>query len=136
MTKYLKCLCVVLMSCLLMSCGSASSIEDSFSVISELCKANFAPNTKEEYLEVFEKYKNTCIDEDTLAIFFDIGKEVHTNVTITNYNCIYIKSKSGNPEYQATMRVGNGEIYTDIRVRFIVREHKIVNVVIEANDNV
>lgn len=117
-----------------MSCNTSNKMEDSFSIVAELCKANFAPSTKDEYMDVYNKYKNKCIDEQVLTTFFDIGKEVHTNVMIINYNCRYIKSAKGNPEYHATMRVGNGELYSDIKVRFIVNNHKIVNVVIEANN--
>lgn len=117
----------------LTACES-TDIESSFDIISELCKANFAPTTEEEYMEVFNKYKDTCIDERTLTTFFDIGKEVHTNVTMTDYSCKYYKKTDNDYSYyEACMHLSNGSVYTDIRVRFLVKDKKITNVTIYDN---
>lgn len=114
----------------LTGCNKVDRLESSFIIMSELCKGNFAPSTEEEYLETFDKYKNTCIDETLLSTFFNIGKTVHTNVTMSDYSCKYIKYGSSLPKYVAKMRLSNGSVYTDIQVDFIVKDKRIVNVVI------
>lgn len=121
-------LCIVL---LLTGCGRANR-ETSFDVISELCKANFAPASEEEYMETYNKYKDTCISESELTKFFDIGKTVHTDVQISNYSCTYNVSGITNVKsYVATMKLTNGSLFTNIKVSFVMNEGKIINTMIE-----
>lgn len=123
---------IVLTGC---SKSENSDIEKSFNIISELCKANFAPTTKEEYTEVFNKYKDTCISATTLGTFFDTGKEVHTNVMMTDYKCKYYKNTDTDfSKYIASMHLSNGSLYTDIQVEFIVRDGKFVNVIVRGQN--
>lgn len=129
MKKYL----VICLLCLFLSgCSSISDrMEESFSVISELCKANFAPSSQDEYTDVFNKYKNTYISEEELTKFFDIGKTVHTDVSLTNYECKYYNKPIGDlTRYEASMRLSSKSLYMDIIVTFYVEDGKIVKTVI------
>lgn len=115
----------------LTACGRADK-ETSFDIISELCKANFAPSSEKEYMDVYNKYKGTCISEEELTKFFDIGKTVHTNVKISNYRCSYVVNGISEVEsYEARMKLDNGSIYSNIKVTFRLDKNKIVNTTIE-----
>lgn len=132
MKKSLKYLFIfILLIMCLSGCGRADK-ETSFDIISELCKANFAPSSEKEYMDVYNKYKGTCISEEELTKFFDIGKTVHTNVKISNYRCSYVVNGISEVEsYEAIMKLDNGSIYSNIKVTFRLDKNKIVNTTIE-----
>ena len=98
--------------------------EESFNIIAELCQANFAPQSKQEYEDVFKKYskKQEIIDKNTLITFFDYGnKDVKTDVTMVNYVCHLVHDRELQIDYyEAKMRLKNSNIHTDIRVMFYV----------------
>jgi hypothetical protein len=123
-------MCLLILS--LSACGRSADLEASFDVISELCKSNFAPSSQEEYQDLYNKYKDTCISDTVLSKYLDIGnKTVHTNVSLTNYSCkYYARTESGVARYEASMRLSNNTVYTDVKVVFYVDNGKIINVLI------
>jgi len=111
----------------------------SFAIIEELCDANFAPSTKEQYENTYQKYlkQENIISEYALTQFFDYpNKDVKTNITMTDYKCNYVISSTGAKYYEARLTLTHKDtgLYSKIKVVFHLENGLIYQVYI-FNDN-